>query len=222
MVTAAARPKHTHTFQMANVGKDINRGTCKCGEIREYTGYGRDATFTVIQTGNPDYEDRKPQIVVDHTDEIIKELTSKPEPAGNIPLKPNKGGCFPRDRHAEIEAHADEIIKDLKELGTSATQAKWGISNGGMYSFCKRHGIPTNRTKPSTEKTEPSKSATVEDLGRDLAKYGLKIMYNPAPLINNSLPLYPAFNNDWEMEVQLRWMDGYLELKKMEATKHDH
>lgn len=86
MVTAAKPKQHSHSFQIENIGKGVARGTCKCGEIREYSGYGKEATIKVIQAGDPNYQDGKRQIVVDHTDEIINELTgSTTKPAENIP-----------------------------------------------------------------------------------------------------------------------------------------
>jgi hypothetical protein len=182
MVTAASRPNHTHRFEIKGT-----RGTCKCGEIREYiySSNPRDNTFKVIQAGDPNYQDEKRQIAVDHTDEIMAELagsTAKPTEnmPKNIPEKP-QSEAKPEEATAKnaemlvnkslppkpqgyiairkwIDENKDAILIDLAAIGERRTREKWGISSTALRNARIRWGIYKAKTQTATLSTEEADS----------------------------------------------------------------
>ena len=156
MVTAASRPNHTHRFEIKGT-----RGTCKCGEIREYiySSNPRDNTFKVIQAGDPNYQDEKRQIVVDHTDEIMAELTgSTAKPMENMPknMPPKPKGTVAVRKW--IDENKDASIADLSTIGERRTREKWGIKSTALRNARIRWGIYKAKTQTATLSTEEADS----------------------------------------------------------------
>lgn len=164
MVTAAKPKQHSHSFQIENMGKGVARGTCKCGEIREYSGYGREATAKVIQAGDPDYKDEKRKAIIeDRTDEIIAELTgSVAKPAENIPENIPEKPIGTVAVRKWINDNKDAILIDLATIGGAKTGRKWNIKPTAMRNAKIRWGIHEagKRTQKRLSSTEKAKSST--------------------------------------------------------------
>ena len=163
MVTAAKPKQHSHSFHVENMGKGVARGTCKCGEIREYSGYGKEATAKVIQVGDPGYKDEKRKAIIeDRTDEIIAELTgSVAKPAENIPENIPEKPIGTVAVRKWINDNKDAILIDLATIGEAKTRRKWNIKATAMRNAKIRWGIHeagkrTQKRLSSTEKAEPS------------------------------------------------------------------
>ncbi len=160
MVTAAAK-QHAHKFEIKSLGNGVTRGTCKCGEIREYSGYGRDAHFKVIKQGDPYYQDEKRQIVVDHTDEIMAELTgSTAKPMENMPknMPPKPKGTVAVRKW--IDENKDAIIADLSTIGERRTREKWGFKPTALRNAKIRWGIYKAKTPAATFIPSEAESST--------------------------------------------------------------
>lgn len=166
MVTAASRPNHTHRFEIKGT-----RGTCKCGEIREYiySSNPRDNTFKVIQAGDPNYQDEKRQIVVDHTDEIINELTgSTVKPTENMTENmpddskdDNSGKIITHDRPNNrdgyrkwMDERKDQILKDYNTMGIRDFLHRWHITSATWKHLKERWGVAGKLPRKANKKAK--------------------------------------------------------------------
>ena len=150
MVTAAAK-QHAHKFEVDSKG----RATCKCGEVREYIGYGKDATVKVIQAGDPNYRDRKP-LLEDRTDEIINELTSgATKPAENIqvniPPRPSKR----KDIWKYFDSNKDQILKDYEDLKLMEFYERWRLNSNVWLKIKKRWNFTGKAPRKQNPQTGP-------------------------------------------------------------------
>jgi hypothetical protein len=200
MVTAVPTKQHSHTFQMENIGKGINRGTCKCGEIREYSGYGKEATAKVIQAGDPDYKgEKRKAIIEDRTDEIIAELTgSATKPAEDTLQKPASSQLVRK----WIDQNKDAIMADLARLGGKGTGRKWGIKDTAMRNAKIRWGLLT----PKTQKPEPA--AQKPDAPTSKHESVPEPLGNFADTITASQPVAPPATKDGSdiaISINLGW-----------------
>ena len=132
MVTAAPPKTHAHRFEIIK-----NRGTCKCGEIREYTGEGRDSTFRVIQPGEQDFKDSPGQPVTNPVEKLTETVTREETPVIKAQIVPPKPETVPAStklsppstpyaRMKWIKEHREEILADFVKMGRQTTQDKWG------------------------------------------------------------------------------------------------
>jgi hypothetical protein len=169
MVTAVKPKQHSHSFQIENMGKGVARGTCKCGEIREYSGYGREATAEVIQTGDPDFRDSQPakspenitEKSLSETGNTVKTITHD---------RPGNGYGY----WEWMDKHKDQILKDYRTMGYNEFLARWHIARSTWKQAQIRWNITgkrprgnddastqpaasiTQKSEPSTEKAESS------------------------------------------------------------------
>jgi hypothetical protein len=152
MVMASIIPKHVHNFDMVK-----NRGTCKCGEIRDFiTGENlKDSKVEIIQHGNPNYQVNHPAIKDSNPAKLEGNIPN------NTPEAKHRGGAQTLGKHKFIESHKAEIIKDVETMGSTAALKKWGISPSGWHTIRKRWGVgkfkkPTQIPEATTFPIRPS------------------------------------------------------------------
>ncbi len=99
-----------------------------------------------------------------------------------------------RARHRYYEEHKDEIISDLLSTGKADTMRKWNIPGGAtIYQLMKRWLTP-------------------EQIGLIPGARRAKSSFSIATM-PNIMPKFPEFKDTWEREVQIRWLELYVELK---------
>lgn len=97
--------------------------------------------------------------------------------------------------HNFIQANRKEIAKDYKEYGLSKTLNTWRISATALYK------IPEVREVKGIYRTEYHIRHIKESEG--------EINTKTKEQGNGHLPQLPIFSNDWESEVQLKWLSLY-------------
>lgn len=163
MVMAEPKPKHSHLFHI-----DRNRGTCACGEIREYIegDNPKENSFKVLQHGDTNYVDHvaKPMENITHNIPVLphSEANKTPSLAGVPGGKPvvEKWPTKPSLRKQWLLKHRQEIISDRVKMGEVATAAKWGISKKALslVGNHNRYGhkpAENESAKPSVPAGEP-------------------------------------------------------------------
>jgi hypothetical protein len=93
----------------------------------------------------------------------------------------------PASRHAYLEAHKQEIIKDLLTYGRTPTRKKWTIPAGTLHSLERRWLTPDEKAK------------------LDTITFGI----GSTLIFSGKLPPFPKFSDSWDPQVQLKWLDIY-------------
>jgi len=88
-------------------------------------------------------------------------------------------------RHRYYEQNKEAIVKDMLEIGRKRTREKWGIPQPTIVYLEARWLTDQQR-------------AQVTDAG--------------IPIGDGCLPMLPFFSNDWEPEVQVKWLEIYGKL----------
>jgi hypothetical protein len=138
----------------------------------------------------------KTRTLVRESDELVCSQCKEHFPAptsGHIPTngrrkkaKLGRSPQRPASRHAYIEAHKQEIIKDLFTYGRTPTRKKWSIPAGTLHSLEKRWLTADEKAKLDN------------------------ITFAPSP--NAQLPIFPAFSDTWDPTVQVKWLEIYGKL----------
>jgi len=94
-------------------------------------------------------------------------------------LQCGNGPLCKRQKHAYLVVNRDRILADLKKLDFGATCKKWHLSSSNIYNLRKGwKPQPVELPVPVQE-----------------------------PVANFILPELPAFSNDWDPAVQLKWLE---------------
>jgi len=133
MVTAAPPKTHAHKFEIKGT-----RGICPCGEIREYSGDGKDMAMAVVQKGNPDYKDRPGvQALVIPAEKIDKKYQIDPaKSAGKKPTGKTLWLWFDERKEQILKDYQEMYLWDFLKKWCSTTtwqklKQRWGIT--GKY-----------------------------------------------------------------------------------------
>lgn len=143
----------------------------------------------------------------DKTDVKIDRIFDKP-----VPPKP-KGTKSIRQW---IDDNKALILSDIERLGTEGTLERWHIKRTAIRNAKIRWGLilPSKSTK-KTAKAIGDKMSKIAPETTNPELHHLKgvAMGTVEVKIIWSLPPFPTWSNEWAIEVQLRWLDGYLVLK---------
>jgi hypothetical protein len=110
---------------------------------------------------------------------------------GKIPKASHKNNQV---RHRYYEANKTDIIADIINIGPAAARKKWGIPTAS-------YGFLTLRWQPEINK----QAALLGHVGS-----------SPS---SNGLPRLPEFSNDWEPEVQIKWLDVFAKVATGEIKR---
>lgn len=142
------------------------------------------------------------------------------------------------ERHKYYEQNKEAILADVKAMGVMATGEKWKIPGGTMSTLRRRWQKHTDTPKPSNnpktawEKHEYYEKHKEEILGdlKVLGSVATKQKWNLPPSTlntlltrwqvpleerepqNGGLPPLPLFNEAWDPEVQIKWLDVYAKI----------
>ena len=136
-----------------------------------------------------------------------------------------------QERHRYYEDNKEAILTDLKSMGIPATAKKWKIPYATVNTLRRRWGAEDdprgrNTTWDKHEHYEKHKDEILRDLkliGRKASKEKWKLP--PSTLVtlltrwgvplegrgpdNGGLPPLPPWNDKWDPEVQIKWLDTY-------------
>lgn len=186
MITAVT-PTHIHKYLVENGGN----AKCRCGQVVKYNQSDNDMrkwTKEVLVEGDPYYRDDKPV------------AADPPAAAVNQPkYSPPKEYS---EYHEWLGMHRDEILQDLDTLGREKTEAKWGITHRSMGQLIL--------AKERAEHIKPR--AKVSQIVPEVTTLPEKVIVEKSNH-NHDLPPFPAWSNEWEVDVQLRWLDIWKELR---------
>lgn len=125
---------------------------------------------------------------------VQKKPSAPPAPTPVPPIKtlppvPPKPKGDPSSVARYYDEHRLEIEQDVAKMGTKGALNKWGIASGTWTGIRRRweSGKP-GETKPKISE--------------------IKVKSVP------QLPPFPPFSNEWNPEVQILWLNMYLELKR--------
>jgi hypothetical protein len=104
-------------------------------------------------------------------------------------------------KHHYIEENKDAIIGDLFNIGRSATRLKWYIGNSALRKF---------EMKWLTEK-QRERLTSIGNILRQAAG-----SHNG----QQALPAFPAFSNQWDPEIQLKWLEIYEKLLDVYSSEN--
>ncbi|HUV52789.1 MAG TPA: hypothetical protein VMW64_06920 [Dehalococcoidia bacterium] len=105
------------------------------------------------------------------------------------------------EKHRHYEKHKEEILADLRSTGRPATRKKWNIPSGTMGQLEERWLTPQERQDlTSRSRAGSSRSAAT-----------------PTNNVDNSLPSFPEFSNEWPESVQIKWIEVYEQLSRPTA-----
>lgn len=118
---------------------------------------------------------------------------------GSLLFENGRGHCLScgfdkvnvRDRHQFIESNKDEILEDIKSLGSTKTRKKWGLSTSTI-------------AKLSTPKSHVIRAS---------------VSTSHPPCHNVKLPELPPYSEQWDPSVQLKWLDIYQDLFRQGSEK---
>ena len=87
------------------------------------------------------------------------------------------------EKHQYYERNKAAILSDIQTLGRIETRKKWALPGSTLGTLLKRWGDPGSL---------PQSHAEVKS--------------------EEQIPVLPAFSNNWDAEVQIKWLDVYGEL----------
>lgn len=134
-----------------------------------------------------------------------------------------------REKHKFYEDNKKKILADLRHIGATAVVKKWGIPYATI-STLKRRWLGKNRNRPTQwakhRYYEDHKDQILRDLhtlGRKptkekwkmppstlqtlLTRWGVDPLEERPSVANH--PLLPPWNDNWDKEVQVKWLDTY-------------
>lgn len=199
MVTATVTSTHTHNYLIGADGK----GRCKCGQLVKFNQMDNDMkkwTKDVLVAGDPNYMDSMTSVV-----KTAEKLLNVADP----PAAPAVKAANNHKKHSYYQDHKAEILKDIATLGRPAAEKKWHIASGTMSGLKKIWELEW----PVKESRKPSKKASAK-VSQNVP--GETKEPKNIPAINHDLPPFPVFSNDWDLELQLRWLDIWKELRSRE------
>jgi hypothetical protein len=116
-----------------------------------------------------------------------------------------------KDYREWLAKYRDEIISDIDSIGRYKAEAKWGITHRSMGQLILARERQVNR------KAKKNRSAKVSQIVPEVIKESEDVPINhnhDLPVNHNhDLPPFPAWSNDWELELQLRWLEIWKELR---------
>jgi len=86
-------------------------------------------------------------------------------------------------KHQYLEAHKEDIIKDLQTVGLVETEGKWGFASSTVHSLIKRWRV------------------------KDV------IYLRTPVRLQAPLPEFPDFSDSWNPPVQKAWLEAYAKIK---------
>lgn len=122
------------------------------------------------------------------------------------------------DKSRYLKDHKDELIACVMEKGIAETNKIWGTlhstwsnSNTGLIKkwHLDKNKIPNPET-PAPAVPVPSVPAKVENHSEEPKKTETR----------TPLPLFPAFNENWEREVKVAWLSSYAQLRAAGVWSH--
>jgi len=99
-------------------------------------------------------------------------------------------------KHNYYEEHKEEILADLRSIGRPATRKKWNIPSGTMGQL-EGNWLTPQESKDLTLRSRAGSSRPAA---------------TPTNNVDNSLPSFPEFSNEWAESVQLKWFEIYAQL----------
>jgi hypothetical protein len=152
--------KHVHKF----IVDRHDTGVCACGEIRQFmtgnTEKLKDKTYTVIHTGDPNYQDPVSTKVTNNIPENIPEKEKSMETA--LVETKKKGGSF-REKHLFLESKKTDIIKDYQTLSWEQVMKNWELSDSGLRQVLTRWEVYKSK--------HPHKAKENKPLGKNRVNY---------------------------------------------------
>jgi hypothetical protein len=115
-----------------------------------------------------------------------------------------------KQKHQEYEARKDEILAEYERQGKhlAATAKALKIPYSSLLSLLGRWGVlnkptkPAKHTLPKRGRASPPASTPTEDTET-----------------GGQLPPLPAFDTNWDPTVQVKYLDVWIEIWKMEHVK---
>lgn len=187
--------KHKEIIQITN---GIEIGTCSiCGQVVEYDN----GHSTVTKLGR-----LNGGVTIPHSEKLRLSAGDKVDLAAarvaQYDAGPQLGANKPQTKTQWYRAHKEEMIADLLTMSEAGFQEKWQV---------KRQIISHLKSDPLYKK---AKEKTKEEPP-------LVPQFRPArdPLTFPLVSLFPAFDASWPTEVQVKWLEGFLELCRLERSK---
>ena len=209
-------------------------GTCMyCGQVRRYDRLDIRVPPRIVEIG------RINGVEVNGIPNRIKESVAVEEKKSDKPEKPAvaREEVVIRDRKW-YQAHKKEMIEDLITMGYDAFMEKWKVK-WQIVSHLKSDELYKSRVglgelsvkkekdpKSSKAKSPKSPKSPPEPLGE--LPFKIKVISAEDKLISlgtftveaaSELPAFPSFNDSWPFPVQEKWLEVYLQIRKLELEK---
>lgn len=131
------------------------------------------------------------------------------------------------EKHEYYEQNREAVLADMESLGIAATVKKWKISYSTLHTLKRRwlKDLPRSRKTAWAKHDyyEKHKDEILNDLkvlGRKATKEKWKLPPStlttllsrwgePVEPHENGLPALPPWNDEWDPEVQVKWLDIY-------------
>ncbi len=86
-----------------------------------------------------------------------------------------------KERRKYLNAHREEIIADYRAMGQAATEKKWGLCKNALRAKLHKWDVKTNRAS----RIKPAAATPQSDLR------------------------LPPWSDNWDVQVQLRWLEVF-------------
>jgi len=119
--------------------------------------------------------------------DMEKDPFSESEPGILKPGKAQWDSLTLKQRKQALERSKNYILADRKKLGSKKARLRWGIKSTTWFGLMKRWLSPLEPPlKPPSGPARPGE-------------------------YKQELPPLPTFDNNWPPEVQVKWLDAYLQ-----------
>jgi len=162
--------------------------------------------------------EKLPQTLTATTKKDWKEVKSLGELINTVPPKPANTPANRKEIGLYYDKHRPSILKDIKEMGKrdalarwnialstwSYLQKKWARQDAGKYHKKRKLSKPLANMPVLPKPETDGENKAWESFKDYLEKYYPKVV--------PSLPTLPVFNESWQPEVQIKWMEVWLAL----------
>ena len=190
--------------EIITIEGELERGECRyCHQVKMYDKHGPKPTVTITKLGRNNGQIVLPDcqtlsLTPEENEELIAAINSennKKEPAS--PQEKKKGGPRIQQPGQYFDDHKAEVLKDYNKLTTVKFLSLWHLSSMRWKKIKLRWGLGGKHAYP------------------------LKAKFIPHT-VNTLLPQFPEFNEDWDVPVKAKWLETYVELKKLEGAGPTH
>jgi len=222
----AGTEKNSHHWVIESYVEYVSRGTCKCGAVRFFAN---------------DFSKESIELAEDYNKKEGKEGSGHMV-AKNESVKLEESAVVTEDAAVSgkgwYQSHKKEMIEDLITMDIDDFYKKWPIKRQVLSHlksdklYKSRVGVgelPVKEKKePKSSKAKSPKSPKSPPEPLEKLPFKLKVISAENKLLSlgtftveaaSELPAFPSLNDSWPFIVQEKWLEVYLQLRKLELEK---